>query len=91
MGYLGNKCSSSPAPQTFKCNNSPLASLYHRLHLRFVSEASSADPETFWCCENFIEEAVKRVIGVIIHPISGAINKQVHNKLANINPRKQML
>ena len=36
-------------------------------------------------------EAVRRVIGVIIHPISSAINKQVHNKLANISPRKQML
>ena len=90
MGYLGNKCSSSRTPQTFKCK-SPLTSPYHRLHLRCVSEAPSDDPETIWLLREFYRGAVRRVIGVIIHPISSAINKQLHNKLANMNPRKQML
>ena len=90
MGYLGNKCSSSRTPQTFKCKR-PLTSPYHRLHLRCVSEAPSDDPETIWLLREFYRGAVRRVIGVIIHPISSAINKQLHNKLANMNPRKKIL
>ena len=83
MGYLENKCSSNPAPQTFKCNSLlPSTSLYHSLYLWCVSEA----PLLSWPRNHFIESRQwgELLVSLFILSRARSTNKSITNSQTSV-------